>query len=106
DQVLLSGLFLPGGVQQLRDRFPLVEARENQSLDEDLLAIGVLLLFPDEVNEPAHDVEPCISLHCPLPPVTSAVTRRVGWIASATVAAEVEGQEECVLATQFRGHPH
>ncbi|MNQ91431.1 hypothetical protein D3C85_1068120 [compost metagenome] len=109
DQVASSRPLSAGGVDQRVDHFPLVIAREDHGLLGDRLAVEVFRGFLVQVQEAAQHLEPGIRLEQALPQVAAgvlAVVLRQRVAGTAVFAAQVERQEEGVLAGQLGGHRH
>ncbi len=84
-------------------------AREDQGFFGDALAVGIFLHALLQMQEAAQHLEPGIRLEQALPQVAGGVLAVVWcrWVTGTAVeAAEVERQEESLLAGQFSGHRH
>ena len=107
DQVTLARPFSVSGLDQLVDHIPLVVAREDHRFPGGQRAVEALAGLLVQMQEAPEHLEPGIRLEQLLPQVAGGVLAVIGgrWIARAAFrAAEVERQEEGVLAVQLGGH--
>ncbi|MNJ39966.1 hypothetical protein D3C77_348480 [compost metagenome] len=105
DQIRLTCPLHPHGVDHLGHAFPLVEAREDQTFLEKGLAVYVLGFLALLQHEAVEDVQPVVLLQHPLPEVANRVAAVLTrWVASGTIVAAVEWQEEGRISSQLGGH--
>ena len=102
-EIIIPYAFFPGIMHQRTNTVQLVIPGKDHVLDLDLL-FSELFILHLEVDEPRQDVKKAVPFQDFLPEVGGFIVARVIRIASAAIAALVEGKEPGVLAGEACGH--